>query len=319
MNPSEGMPVKVLHPRSWRVMQLACALVCLASATHAWPRDASLPNGVCGGPEHMAGALQVGHLMLQQALAAGMPWGGARLNEYVNRLGQNLARSSGSQQNFTFYVLYNPDVNAQAFPGGFVVVNSGVISTAENEAELASVLSHEIAHVNACDWRTSPWKTNLFELLAMVPAVALAGPIGIALTSASGWVAPVARARFSRSAERRADRVAVQYLVRAGYDPRAAVSMFARLEEEQSAQGVESGGAPATHPRVSDRRKNVEKLLPRLPPPESVPHDEAEFLSVRKDVRDYDEVYSRAVGARVPGREPPPPVLAHRPPEATLP
>jgi predicted Zn-dependent protease len=105
MNQSEGMPVKVLHPRSRRVMQLACALVCLASATQAWPRDASLPNGVCGGPEHMAGALQVGHLMLQQALAAGMPWGGARLNEYVSRLGQNLARSSGSQQNFTFYVL----------------------------------------------------------------------------------------------------------------------------------------------------------------------------------------------------------------------
>jgi predicted Zn-dependent protease len=315
----EGMPVKVLHPRNRRVILLACALVCLARATHAWPRDASLPTGVCGGPEHMAGALEGGHVMLQQALAAGMPWGGARLNEYVNRLGQNLARSSGSQQNFTFYVLYNPDVNAQAFPGGFVVVNSGVISTAENEAELASVLSHEIAHVNACDWRTSSWKANLIELLVMVPAVTLAGPVGIALTSASGWVAPVARARFTRSAERRADRLAVQYLVREGYDPRAAVSMFARLEEEQSAQGLESGGVLATHPRVSDRRKNVEKFLPRLPPPEFVPHDEAEFLSVRKDVRDYDEVYSRAVGARVPGREPPPPVLTHRPPEATLP
>jgi predicted Zn-dependent protease len=319
MNQSEDVPVDALHPRNRRMSLLACALVCLAPATRAWPRDAALPNGACGNPERMAGALEAGHVMLQQTLAAGMPWGGARLNEYVNRLGQNLARSSGSQQDFTFYVLYNPEVNAQAFPGGFVVVNSGVISTAENEAGLASVLSHEIAHVNACDWRTSPWKTNLFELLAIVPAVALAGPMGIALTSASGWVAPVARARFSRSAERRADRLAVQYLVREGHNPRAAVSMFARLEEEQSTQGVESGGVLAAHPRVSERRKNVERFLPRLPPPEFVPHDEAEFLSVRKDVLDYDEVYSRAVGARVPGRDLPPPALTHRPPETTLP
>jgi predicted Zn-dependent protease len=311
--------MEVLQPRSWRVFLLAWALVWVAPATQAWPRGAALPNGVCGDPEHMAGALQAGHLMLQQTLAAGMHWGGARLNEYVNRLGQNLARSSGSQQNFTFYVLYNPEVNAQAFPGGFVVVNSGAISTAGSEAELASVLSHEIAHVNACDWRTSPWKNNLFELLAMVPAVALAGPVGIALTSASGWVAPVARARFSRSAERRADRLAVQYLVREGYDPRAAVNMLARLEEEQSAQGVKSGGIMGTHPRVSDRRKDLQKLLPHLPTPEFVPHDEGEFLSVREEVRDYDEVYSRAVGARVPGREPPPPVLTHRLLETTLP
>jgi predicted Zn-dependent protease len=319
MNHSEGKAVEVLHPISRLVMLLACALACLAPATQAWPRDASPPNGVCGGAERMAGDLQIGHAMVQQTLAAGMPWGDARLNEYVNRLGQNLARSSGSQQSFTFYVLYNPEVNAQAFPGGFVVVNSGVISMAESEAELASVLSHEIAHINACDWHASHWKTNLFELLATVPAMTMAGPVGIALVSASGLAAPAARARFSRSAELRADSLAAEYLARAGYDPGAAVSMFARLEEEQSAQGVESGGVLATHPSVSNRQKNVEKLLPRLPPPEFVPHDEAEFLSLRKEVRDYDEVYSRAVGARLPGREPLLPELTHRPLEATLP
>jgi predicted Zn-dependent protease len=308
-----------VHPSSRLVFVLTWALVCFAPSTQAWPRDASLPNGVCGDPEHTARALQIGQAMLRQTLAAGMPWGDAHLNEYVNRLGQDLARSSGSHQGFTFYVLYNPDPNAQAFPGGFVVVNSGVISMAESEGELASVLSHEIAHINVCDWRTSPWKTNLFELLAIVPAVTLAGPVGIAVVSASGWVTPAARARFSRSAERRADGLAAQYLRRAGYDPRAVVSMLARLDQEQSAQGVESGGVLGTHPRVGDRRKNVEKILLHLPPPEFVPHDEAEFLSVRQELRDYDEIYSRAVGTRLPGHEPPPPVLTHRPLETTLP
>ena len=251
--------------------------------------------------------------MVQQVFAAGMPWGDKSLNEYVNRLGQNLARSSGSKQVFAFYVVYNPVVNAQAFPGGYIVINSGAISLAESEAELASVISHEIAHENSCDWRMAPRKGNLFELICLVPTVALGGPAGIAILAGSGWAGTLARAHANRADEERADRLAAQYLVRAGYDPHAAVQFFQRLQAEQERNGGEPSGLLATHPRSTDRRKKLEKIIPNLPPPEFALQDEAEFLRMRRAVRDYDEMYSRLVGVRVPGRDAPPPELSHRP------
>ena len=261
----------------------------------------------------MAEARQQGQAMVQQALSHGMPWADKALNEYVNRVGQNLVRNSGSRQVFNFYVLYNPEINAQAFPGGFVVVNTGVISTAESEAELASVLSHEIGHINACHVNTAPRKDSLLELLAVVPAIALAGPAGLAITSGGGLMVPVMRARSNRSAEIEADRLALEYLQRAGYDPQAAVKMFERLEEEESSRREKSGGLLAGHPSVSARRKKLEDLLPNLPPPAFEPHDEAEFRQMRKMVQDYDRVYSLVVGVRVPGQAAPEPVLSRRP------
>jgi predicted Zn-dependent protease len=241
-----------------------------------------------------------------------MPWNERGLNEYVNRLGQNLARSSGSQQVFAFYVLYNPAVNAQAFPGGYIVINSGAISLAESEAELASVLSHEIAHENSCDWRMAPQKGNLFELICLVPTVVFGGPAGIAMAAGGGWAAGAARARVRRSGEERADRLAAQYLIRAGYDPHAAEQFFRRLQAEQDRSGREPSGLLATHPRTADRRRKLEKIIPNLPPPEFAPHDEAEFLRMRQAVREYDEMYSRLVGVRVPGHDAPPPELSRR-------
>jgi predicted Zn-dependent protease len=261
----------------------------------------------------MLEASQAGNIMVRQALATSMPWGDKSLNEYVSRLGQNLARRSGSEQDFSFYVVYDPHVNAQSFPGGYIVLNSGVISLAESEAELASVLSHEIAHENSCDWRTAPRKGNLIELIFLVPTVVFGGPAGIAIAVGSGWVATLARARSSRSNEERADRLAAQYLVRAGYDPSAAVQFFQRLQVEMEHAGGDPGGLLVTHPRSIDRQKNLEEVIPKLPPPEFAVHDEAEFLQMRRAVREYDEMYSRLVGVHVPGQDASPPELSRRP------
>ena len=267
----------------------------------------------------MLQASETGSAMVQQAFAEGMPWGEKSLNEYVNRLGQNLARSSGSQEAFSFYVLYNPTVNAQAFPGGYIVINSGVISLAESEAELASVLSHEIAHENSCDWRAAPRKGSLFELIFVVPTVMLGGPAGIVIASGGSWAATLARARSARTTEERADRLAAEYLVRAGYDPHAAAEFFQRLQAEQERAGGEAAGLLATHPRTVDRQRNLEKIIPSLPPPEYAQHNEADFLRVRSAVREYDEMYSRLVGVRVPGNDAPSPKLSRRAPTNTTP
>jgi len=306
--------MEVAHPRTGSLTLLVLVATFLPLVARGRAPDALLPSGDCGSRQSMLQAAQAGKGMVQQVLARGMPWADKSLNEYVNRLGQNLARSSGSQQAFAFYVVYNPAVNAQSFPGGFVVINTGVISLAESEAELASVLSHEIAHQNSCDWRTAPARGNLFGLIAVVPAVVLGGPTGMAIVSGSGWAATLARARSNRQAEERADRLAAQYLVRAGYDPNAGAQFFERLRTEQQRSGGEPRGLLASHPRTVDRERNLEKTIPQLPPPEFALHDEAEFLRMRRAVRDYDEIYSRVVGVRMPGHDAPLPELTRRPP-----
>jgi hypothetical protein len=73
----------------------------------------------------------------------------------------------------------------------------------------------------------------------------------------------------------------------------------------------------ATHPRSVDREKKLERIIPNLPPPELAAHDEAEFLHMQQAVREYDEMYSRLVGVRVPGQDAPPPELSRRPSSPT--
>ena len=141
------------HPRKCCVVLGALMVTFISLPVHGRSPDTPLPTGVCGSPQTMLEATRAGNVMVRQAIARGMPWGDKALNEYVNRLGQNLARTSGSQQAFVFYVLYDPRINAQAFPGGYIVVNTGVISVAESEAELAAVLSHEIAEIGRASCR----------------------------------------------------------------------------------------------------------------------------------------------------------------------
>ena len=265
----------------------------------------------------MLEASQMGRAMVQQVFATGMPWSEKSLNEYVNRLGQNLARSSGSQQIFAFYVVYNPQVNAQAFPGGYIVINSGVISLAESEAELASVLSHEIAHENSCDWRMAPRKAISLSWSAWFQLWFWEGRRGSPLSREGAgrrrWRAPApAGQRRSGPTAWRLSTWFAPAMIRARRQ-----QFFQRLQAEMERSGGESGGLLATHPRSVDRRKKVEKIIPNLPPPEFAPHDETEFLRMRQAVREYDEMYSRLVGVRVPGQDAPPPVLSRRPSSST--
>ena len=308
--------MKAIYPPAWRVAPLILWIGSLASVAHGGPLNEAFPVGACGGPETRLEASRAGSAMVQQALSAGIPWDDATLNEYVNRLGQNLARNSGSSEVFSFYVLYNPAANAQAFPGGFIIINTGAITLAESEDELAYVISHEIAHENACDWQPVAARGNLYELICVVPTVVLGGPAGIAIAASTGWAAKAARARSHRTGEDRADRLAASYLWRAGYDPGAATRFFDRLEAEQQRTGQETGGLMASHPRTADRRQKLEKLIPTFPAQNAPPHDGSEFLKVRRAVLEYDEMYSRLASVPAPGRQAPLPELSRRSPES---
>ena len=112
------------------------------------------------------------------------------VTEYINRLGQNLVRNSDSQVPFTIKVIDSDEINAFALPGGFFYVNSGLILAADEEAELAGVMSHEIAHVAACHIARQNTRGNLANL-ASIPLIFIGGWAGYGIYEAAGFGLPV--------------------------------------------------------------------------------------------------------------------------------
>jgi len=276
------------------------------------PSGRSQPPSSCGDARQMAADRALGQATAQDLMAHAMPWTGQQVNEYVRRLGQNLARTAGAQREITFHVLYSHELNAQALPGGFVFINSAIISAAENEGDLASVLAHEIAHVNNCDWRGRKRGRSAATLLRVAPLMILAAPAGMAAGLGGTVSTRLAQARLSRVKEQEADLLAIEYLSRAGYDPRSALRMFERVEAQEAGQGPGSRGLLATHPSFSARRRRLETLLANLPATLPRVHNSAEFQEARKEILRYDEVYARALGVPLPGM---PPKLMRRPVE----
>jgi len=137
------------------------------------------------------------------------------VTEYVNRIGQNIVRNSDAQVPFTIKVIDSDVVNAMALPGGFFYVNSGLILAADEEAEMAGVMAHEIAHVAACHYGREMTRAQLLQM-ASIPLIFIGGAIGYAGYEASGLAIPMTFLKFSRTFEAQADYLGVQYMYRAG-------------------------------------------------------------------------------------------------------
>jgi predicted Zn-dependent protease len=187
------------------------------------------------------------------------------IGEYVNRLGQNLVRNSDSQVPFTIKVIDSDEINAFALPGGFFYVNSGLILAADEEAELAGVMAHEIAHVAACHAARENTRGNLMNL-ASIPLIFVGGPIGYAGYEAAGLAVPLTFMKFSRSFEAEADYLGLQYMYKAGYDPQAFISFFEKVQAEEKKKPGTLSKAFSTHPQTPDRiAKSQEEIAQILP------------------------------------------------------
>src|ERR1700746_1913905 len=128
-------------------------------------------------------------------------WCGTRWStKYVNRIGQNLVRNSDARVPFTIKVVDDDSINAFALPGGFFYVNSGLILAADEEAELAGVMAHEIAHVAARHGTRQMTRGQLANL-ATIPLIFVSGGLGYALQSAAGLALPLTFMTFSRNFE----------------------------------------------------------------------------------------------------------------------
>lgn len=186
------------------------------------------------------------------------------ITEYVNRIGQTLVQHSDAQVPFTIKVVDDEQVNAFALPGGFFYVNSGVILAADNEAELAGVMAHEIAHVAARHATRNATKQEIWNL-ASLPLIFVGGPVGAAIREVSGIAMPMSFLKFSRDAEREADLLGLEYQYAAGYDPTAFVDFFEKLESQEKIRQNFMARAFSTHPMNADRIRRAEAELEVLP------------------------------------------------------
>jgi predicted Zn-dependent protease len=201
--------------------------------------------------------------------------------EYINRIGQNLVRNSDSQVPFTIKVVDSDDVNAFALPGGFFYVNSGLILAADNEAELAGVMAHEIAHVAACHIARENTRGQLLNL-ASIPLIFVGGGIGYAVSSAASLAVPMGFLKFSRGFESEADYLGVQYLYKSGYDPQAFTAFFEKVEAMEKKRPGTLAKAFDTHPQTPDRLEKTQREINTLLPAEPMYKlDTSEFQTVK--------------------------------------
>jgi predicted Zn-dependent protease len=188
------------------------------------------------------------------------------ITEYVNRVGQNLARNSDAKVPFTFQVIDDPTLNAFALPGGFVFVNTGLLTAAETEAEMASAMSHEIAHVAARHMTRQACRAQVANM-ATLPLIFMGGWGGYAVRQAASMAIPMTFLSFSRGFEAEADYLGLQYLYAAGYDPTAAIDMFEKMTSLQQHKPGSIAKVFSTHPMNEDRLKKTQaeigKILPQ--------------------------------------------------------
>jgi predicted Zn-dependent protease len=189
--------------------------------------------------------------------------------EYVNRVGQNLVRNSDAKVPFTIKVIDSDDVNAFALPGGFFFVNSGLILAADNEAELAGVMAHEIAHVAARHGTRQATRGEIAQL-GMIPLMLFSyGWTGYGLYEAASVLVPVAFLKFSRGFESEADMLGLQYMYKTGYDPEAFVDFFEKIETLEKKKPGTVSKVFSTHPPTDDRIKaaqeNIQRMLKEKP------------------------------------------------------
>ncbi|HXJ89350.1 MAG TPA: M48 family metallopeptidase [Candidatus Binatia bacterium] len=187
------------------------------------------------------------------------------VTEYVNRVGQNLVRNSDAQVPFTIKVIDSNDINAFALPGGFFYVNSGLILAADEEAELAGVMAHEIAHVAACHAARENTRGNLMQM-ASIPLIFVGGAVGYAAYEAAGLALPLTFLHFSRGFEAEADYLGMQYMYKSGYDPLAFISFFEKVQAQEKKKPGTLAKAFSTHPQTPDRieksQQEIEHILP---------------------------------------------------------
>ena len=238
------------------------------------------------------------------------------ITEYVNRVGQNIVLHSDAKVPFTIKVIDSDEVNAFALPGGFFYVNKGLILAADNEAELAGVMAHEIAHVAARHAVENQAKATLTEYGLLAGSIVFGGIPGMIINNVGPLAAILGFMRFSRGAESEADKLGVQYLYAAGYDPNALATMFEKLAAKNQKKPGFISKAFSSHPQPPERRAASLTLVSRFPEREEYTISTSEFQKVKARLLRMSNARVTTAGSIAPGEEGTPgrPTLKRRQP-----
>jgi predicted Zn-dependent protease len=204
------------------------------------------------------------------------------ISEYINRVGQNIVLHSDAKVPFTIKVLDSDDVNAFALPGGFFYVNKGLILAADNEAEIAGVMAHEIAHVAARHGVEQASKAQLANL-AFIPLIFMTGGLAYLVYNAAQIAVPLAFLKFNRGMEAEADMLGAEYAWAAGYDPNSLITFFEKIEKKDKDKPGTLSKLFRSHPPTPERIAKVRDLIARFP-------DRDEYII---NTSDFNRVKSR--------------------------
>lgn len=190
------------------------------------------------------------------------------VNEYINRVAQNLARNSDLTIPVTVKIIDSPEINAFALPGGFVYINTGTLLAADEEDQIAGVLAHELAHVAARHWASQMTKATILQY-AMLPLLFTPLSYGVYYGVVEAYLngVPLAFLKFTRNAEAEADYLGIQYMYKAGYDPNAYVGFFSKVLEEERRSPGSIPSVFASHPPTPDRilksEEEIKEIIPK--------------------------------------------------------
>lgn len=232
----------------------------------------------------------LGRTIMREARRDPTYYDDAEVTDYVTRVGNRLAsRGTDTRQDFEFFMMRDPQINAFALPGGFIGIHTGLIMAAQSESEMAGVIAHEISHVTQRhiarminNQQSMQWMEMAVLALAIL-ASRSNSQVGEAALAFGTAAAVQQQLNFSRDFEREADRLGLQLLEKAGFDPNGMSAFFERL---QRATRVYEGGAPSylrTHPvtfeRIADMQNRVQELRYRQVP------DQVDFHLIRAKLK----------------------------------
>ncbi len=236
------------------------------------------------------------------------------VTEYINRVGQNIVLNSDAKVPFSIKVIDSDEVNAFALPGGYFYVNKGLILAADNEAELAGVMAHEIAHVAARHAMENQGKGTFLDYGLLAGIIFTGGIAAAVLQNTAGLAQMLSFFKFSRGSEEEADQLGVQYLYASGYDPTGMATMFEKLASQNKKKRSKISELFSTHPQSIERRDASLNLVARFPEKQEYIISTSEFQKVKNYLLKITNAKAAIVGdfdEEEPGR----PTLKRRQPE----
>ncbi len=275
--------------RTSRISTILALTLALALSAHADSRTQLKPGWNLFSPEQ---DVEMGREVAKQAERELSILNDRQATTYIDALGKQLAAHApgGEKYPFQFKIVNDKAINAFALPGGFVYINRGAIEAADNEAQIAGVMAHEIGHVVLRHGTNQVSKAYLAQApLSILGGVLGSNSVGSVLAQLGvGFAANSIFLKYSRDAERQADLMGTQTLYDTGYDPKAMVQFFEKIQAESKGRASEFfSDHPNPENRISSVQHEIEKLG-GMPP------------RARSDSPDFHEIKSKLAGMPAP-------------------